>query len=131
MKHVLYAALDLTLCVGCAKQTGTTTPSPPTNTPQSIARDTAAALNGAITNAQAKSTAQCVKDNTQSICREINRGVVAQNTLITALETYCSWSATTAPPDPNAPCKPVDSALGALTAATTNAATLVTEINSF
>jgi len=92
------------------------------------ARDTAAALGGSIAAAQTKYQAACTANPAQEICQVINRGASAENALITALETYCGWSATEAPPDPNAKCVPVKSAEAALRAAIANAATLTAQI---
>ena len=130
MKHVLYAALALTMFVGCAKKTGTTTPSPPTGTAESRGRDVSAALGGLLKSAQSKYHDSCVANNKQSVCQQINRAGAAQNALITALDTYCGWPASTSPPDPNQVCVPIASGQQALIDATTNAATFVAEIQS-
>ena len=53
---------------------------------------------------------------------------LAGNALITAVEVYCGWTATLAPPDPTAKCVPVKSAEQALAAAIANAASLTTQI---
>jgi hypothetical protein len=50
------------------------------------------------------------------------------NALVTAVETYCGWTPTLAPPDPAATCVPVKSAQAALQAAIANAATLALQI---
>jgi hypothetical protein len=92
------------------------------------ARDTAAALSGSIIAAQTKYQASCAANPGQEICQMINRGVFGQNALISAVETYCGWSMTIAPPDPNAKCVPVKSAQAALQAAIANAATLTIQI---
>jgi hypothetical protein len=92
------------------------------------ARDTAAALSGAIIAAQAQYQASCSANPNQQVCELINRGVAGENTLITAVETYCGWAPTTAPPDATATCVPVKSAQAALQTAISNAATLTLEI---
>jgi hypothetical protein len=92
------------------------------------ARDTAAALSGSIAAAQTKYQASCTANPSQQICQVINRGVSGENGLITAVETYCGWAPSLAPPDPNASCVPVKSAESALRAAIANAAELTTEI---
>jgi hypothetical protein len=130
MKKTIYTALFLALClalVGCAKNPAGGSPPPP-NTIQSGARDTSAALNGFLTNAQAKYQTSCKANPNQTPCLTINKGIAAQNTLITALDTYCGWSSSVAPPDPSAACVPVASAQQALITATENAAALITQI---
>ena len=92
------------------------------------ARDAAAALSGSIVAAQSRYQTACEANPAEEICRVINRGVAAQNALITAIETYCGWAVTPAPADPNAACVPVKSAKAALRAAIANAATLTKEI---
>ena len=92
------------------------------------ARDTAAALAGSIAAAQSKYQAMCIANPGQQICQLINRGVSAQNALVTAVETYCGWSAMATPEDPKAACVPVKSAEGALKIAVVNASTLTAEI---
>jgi hypothetical protein len=92
------------------------------------ARDTAAALSGVIVAAQQKYLVTCQNNPTQGVCQNINKGVSAENALITAVETYCGWSASPAPPDPNAKCVPVKGAAAALNAAVSNAATLTLQI---
>src|SRR5262249_3437860 len=92
------------------------------------ARDTAAALSGSIVAAQTKYQATCAANPSQQICKVINRGVSGENALITAVETYCGWAPSLAPPDPNATCVPVRSAEAALKAAIANAAQLTVEI---
>lgn len=92
------------------------------------ARDTAAALSGSIVAAQAKYQTSCAAHPAQGICQTINRAVSGENALITAVETYCGWSPTLAPPDPTAKCEPVKSAEAALQAAIANATLLTLEI---
>jgi hypothetical protein len=92
------------------------------------ARDTAAALSGSIVAAQNKYQAGCAANPGQEICTVINRGVSGENALITAVETYCGWTPTLAPPDPTATCVPVKSAEAALRTAIANAGTLTLQI---
>lgn len=92
------------------------------------ARDTAAALSGSIVAAQTQYQASCVANSKQQICELIDRGVSGENALITAVETYCGWSQTLAPPDPTAECVPVKSAQAALQSAIANAAALTLQI---
>lgn len=92
------------------------------------ARDTAAALSGSLVAAQTKYQASCAANPAQEICQIINRGVSGENALITAVETYCGWTPTLAPPDPTAKCVPVKTAQAALQAAINNAASLTLQI---
>ncbi len=92
------------------------------------ARDAAAALSGSIVAAQTKYQDSCTANPRQEICQVINRGVSGENALITAVETYCGWAPTLAPPDAAAKCIPVRSAETALRAAIANAATLTSQI---
>lgn len=95
---------------------------------ESQARDTAAALSGSIVAAQTKYQSSCAANPSQQICGLINRGVSAENALITAVETYCGWAPTAAPPDPTAKCAAVKSAQAALQVAIANAAQLTLQI---
>ena len=92
------------------------------------ARDTAAALSGSIVAAQPKYQQGCAIQPAQEICQMINRGVSAQNALITAIETYCGWVLTPVPPEPTATCIPAKSTQAALQAAIANATTLTLQI---
>ena len=92
------------------------------------ARNTAAALQGTIVAAQAKYHDSCVATPSQTVCKTINQGVSGENALVTAIEAYCSWSATTPPSDPNAKCVPVKGLQSALQAAIANAGTLTQQI---
>jgi len=92
------------------------------------ARNTAAALSGSIVAAQTKYQASCASNGAQQICQVINRGVSGENALITAIETYCGWTAALTPPDASAKCVPVKSAQTALQAAISNAASLTIQI---
>ena len=92
------------------------------------ARDTAAALKGLLATAQTKYQTSCQANNTQAVCQTINKGVSAQNALITAIETYCSMALTPTPPAPETPCTPVKSAESALQVAIANANQSISEI---
>ena len=92
------------------------------------ARDAAAALSGSIVAAQTKYQGSCTANPSQQICQAINRGVSGENALVTAVETYCGWAVTPAPPDPNAKCVPAKSAQAALQTAIANAAALTLQI---
>lgn len=92
------------------------------------ARNTAAALQGAIVAAQASNQTSCAANANQQACTIINQSVAAQNALVTSTEAYCSWSTVTPPTDPKATCVPVKTAQGALQAAISNANTFVVEL---
>lgn len=92
------------------------------------ARDVAAALSGSIVAAQSKYQGSCMANPSQQICQAINHGVSGENALVTAVETYCGWTVTPAPPDPNAKCVPVKSGLAGLQAAIANASALTVQI---
>lgn len=108
----LVILLPLLVFVGCVEQS---------------ARDANAALSAVIVAAQDKNLATCQADPKLDVCVLINRGVAADNALVTATETYCGWS-TAAPPPLGTKCVPVKSAKDALTAAIANAAELTNEI---
>ncbi len=95
---------------------------------ESRARDTAAALQGSLVAAQSQYKASCAANSSQQVCQLIDRGVSGENALITAVETYCGWTADVAPSNPVATCVPVKSAQAALVAAIANATTLTLEI---
>ena len=120
MKAILRFGL-LVMCLGILPMLGC---SPIENR----ARDTAAALSGSIVAAQSKYQASCAANPSQTVCQLIDRGVSGENALITAIETYCGWGPSLAPPDPTATCVPVKSAQGALEAAIANATSLTLEI---
>jgi len=84
------------------------------------ARDTAAALGGAITAAQAQHQTECQAAPTLATCVLINRAIGAQNALVTSIEAYCGWTAGVLPTDPNAACVPVASAKAGLQSAIDN-----------
>jgi hypothetical protein len=92
------------------------------------ARNTAAALQGAISAAQAKYQTQCTADKTQTACITINRAVEGQNALVTAAEAYCGWSQSSPPANGTVPCVPVKSASAGLQAAINNAQLFITEL---
>ena len=92
------------------------------------ARNAAAALQGTIVAAQAKYQTACVANPQAPTCVQINHGVSAENALVTAIETYCGWSTTAPPADPNAKCVPVKTAQAALQSAIANANQLTSEI---
>lgn len=92
------------------------------------ARNAAAALQGSILQAQEHYGASCQNDPSQAICTTINKAISAQNALITAGETYCSWSPTNPPADPKAECVPVKELEPALRAAIANAAQFTSEL---
>ncbi len=92
------------------------------------ARDAVAALSGSIVAAQTKYQTTCATNPGQEVCQVINRGVSGENALITAIETYCGWAPSLAPPDAAAKCVPVRSAETALRSAIANAATLTLQI---
>jgi len=96
--------------------------------PEATARDTAAALGGLLAAAQTQNQSACQADATQSVCVLIDKGIAAQNALVTATEAYCGWSATTPPGDPSAKCVSVASATAGLQTAITNANTFITEL---
>ena len=92
------------------------------------ARDVAAALSGSIVAAQGKYQGSCAANPAQAICQAIKQGVSGEDALVTAIETYCGWAVTPAPPDPTATCVPVKSAAAILRAAIANASTLTLQI---
>src|ERR1700685_1832193 len=79
------------------------------------ARNTAAALQGALTAAQAQYLTQCTANPKATSCTIINQAIAGQNALVTATEAYCGWSETAPPANPtSAPCTPVKSASAGL-----------------
>jgi len=91
------------------------------------ARDTAAALNGALTAAEAKH-AECKSSPKLRQCEVITRAVDGQNALVTAIEAYCGWSVLNPPLDRAATCKPVKSARAGLISALGNANLFISEL---
>ena len=96
--------------------------------PEKKARDAAATLNGLLTQAKDQNRASCQANPSQSVCQTINRGVDGQNALITAIQTYCGWSASTPPNDPNAKCVPVKGVEPILVSATNNVTQIISEL---
>ena len=92
------------------------------------ARNTAAALQGAIVAVQAQYQATCTPNPSQASCVSINKGVAAQNLLITATEAYCGWSTSAPPSNPMVTCVPVKGAQAALQTAILNANAVITEL---
>lgn len=89
------------------------------------ARDTIAAANGAIVQAEVQYSITCTSNPNQTVCVDINKAVAAQNAAITALETYCGFTSASKAEDT---CKPVKSFQPALTAALANLNQIVTEL---
>lgn len=92
------------------------------------ARDTAAALQGAIIAAQAQYQSSCSLNNAQTVCQTIARAVNGQNALITSVEAYCGWNSANPPGDPAAKCVPVKSAQAGLQTSIANANQFITEL---
>ena len=92
------------------------------------ARDTAAALNGAIVDAQKQNQASCNENNSQPKCIIINKAVDGQNALVTAVEAYCGWSTANPPINLNGQCVPVATAADGLKTAIANADLFIVEI---
>lgn len=95
------------------------------------ARNTAAAMQGALTAAQTQYQTSCTAAPTQSVCTMIDQAVAAQNALITATEAYCGYKGTPAPvlgQPAGPPCTPVNTAAAALQAAIANARLFITEL---
>ncbi len=96
---------------------------------EQTARDTAAALQGAIAAAQAQYQTQCTASPTLQACTVINQAIAGQNALVTATEGYCGWSAASPPVNPSsATCTPVKTAQAGLQTAINNANLFVTEL---
>jgi hypothetical protein len=93
------------------------------------ARNTAAALQGAISSAQAQYLSQCQATPTAAgPCTIINQAVAGQNALVTAVEAYCGWSETAPPANGALACTPVKGAAPGLQTAINNATLFITEI---
>ena len=92
------------------------------------ARNTAAALQGAITAAQAQYLTQCTATPTGKPCVIINQAVAGQNALVTAVEAYCGWSEASPPASSTATCVPVKSAAAGLQTAINNSNLFITEL---
>jgi hypothetical protein len=93
---------------------------------EQTARDTSAALGGAIVAAQGQNQAACKAAPSASVCVFINRAVAAQNALITATEAYCGVAVGISAP--TATCTPVKSAQAGLQAAISNANPFITSL---
>lgn len=91
------------------------------------ARDTYAALGGAIAAAQTQYQTQCTADPKGQACVIINQAIASQNLLITATETYCGWSVAS-PPPVGTVCAPVPSAETALRTSISNAQLFITQL---
>lgn len=92
------------------------------------ARDTAAALQGAIIAAQTQHQQDCAANPSAPVCGLINRAIAGQNALITSVEAYCGWSAANPPADPSAKCVPVKGATAGLNTAIANATEFIAEL---
>ena len=92
------------------------------------ARNTAAALQGAIGAAQAQYQTECTATPKDSACVTINQAVAGQNALVTAVEAYCGWSETAPPANGSQPCVPVKTASAGLQTAISNANLFITEL---
>ena len=101
---------------------------------QANARDTSAALQGALTAAQTQYQAQCTVPtgapaSTALPCTTITKAIAGQNALITATEAYCGWNPLSPPTNPaTAVCTPVKGAAAGLQTAIANANLFVTEL---
>lgn len=92
------------------------------------ARNTAAALQGALSAAQAKYQTECTSSPKDQACVTINQAVAGQNALITAVEAYCGWSESAPPPTGSATCVPVKTAAAGLQTSINNANLFITEL---
>lgn len=92
------------------------------------ARNTAAALQGALSTVQAQYQASCSANPAQKSCTTINQAVAGQNALVTAVEAYCGWSPSAPPANGAAPCVPVKSAAAGLQTAINNANLFIAEL---
>lgn len=90
------------------------------------ARDTSAALGGAITAAQQQNQAACQANPSGAVCQLIDRAINAQNALITATEAYCGLAPQLNAP--GAPCTPVKGLDAALQSAISNATPFITQL---
>lgn len=92
------------------------------------ARNTAAALQGALSAAQGQYLTQCTANPKAPSCVTINRAIDGQSALVTAVEAYCGWSQASPPANGALPCVPVKGATAGLTTAINNANLFVTEL---
>jgi hypothetical protein len=115
-------ALSLSLIITLLLSTVACTPL------EQSARNTAAALQGALTAAQAQYLTQCTATPKDSPCVIINQAVAGQNALVTAVEAYCGWSESAPPANGALPCVPVKTAAAGLQSAINNASLFITEL---
>ena len=95
---------------------------------ENSARDAIAVSQGFIQQAQINHHVQCVANPTLAFpCGVINQAVGAQNALIDATETYCSWPSRPTTPS-TLPCAHNKSALPILTAALQNLSSLLPDL---
>jgi hypothetical protein len=92
------------------------------------ARNTAAALQGALTAAQAQYLTECTASPKDAPCVTINQAVAGENALVTAVEAYCGWSQASPPAVPTATCVPVKTAAAGLQTSINNATLFITEL---
>jgi hypothetical protein len=92
------------------------------------ARNTAAALQGALSAAQAQYLTQCTANPKDTPCVTINQAIAGENALVTAVEAYCGWSQTAPPANGTTPCVPVKGAAAGLQTAINNANLFITEL---
>jgi hypothetical protein len=92
------------------------------------ARNTAAALQGALGAAQTKYQTQCTASPTATPCAIITKAIDGQNALVTAIEAYCGWSTASPPASTTQACTPVKGASAGLQSAINNANLFVTEL---
>jgi len=92
------------------------------------ARNTAAALQGALSAAQAQYQTQCTANPKDTPCVTINQAVAGNNALVTAVEAYCGWSQSAPPANGTATCVPVKSAAAGLQTAVNNANLFIAEL---
>lgn len=92
------------------------------------ARNTAAALQGALAAAQAQYQTECTASPKDTPCTVINQAVSGQNALVTAVEAYCNWSQASPPANGTVPCVPVKSASAGLQTAINNANLFIVEL---
>ncbi len=123
MRYAITFVLLFTL-VGCVHKTNTN-PEPVSITYAKTARDTTAALNGALKAAQEQYAPECQSDASKPACVMINKAIAAHGALITATEAYCGFSDVSQPLDT---CKPVATAQAGLMAALDNAQQFLTQL---
>ena len=96
------------------------------------ARNTAAALQGAISAAQTQYLTECKVSpeiwKADRACVTINQAVEGQNALVTAVEAYCGWSQAAPPANGTVPCVPVKTAAAGLQTAINNANLFTAEV---